>query len=325
MTSSTEKLSQDRFLVAAFYRFVSLPDYQGLRQDIQSYCDQLDLMGSILLATEGINGTISGTEAAVQQLFHQLGLDSRLSDLPYKKSWADKQPFHRMKVRLKKEIVSLGVAGVDPASRVGKYVKPEQWNDLISRKNVRVIDTRNRYEHNLGTFQDAEDPHTQTFRDFPEWVSDNLDSKSDQHVAMFCTGGIRCEKASSYLLDLGFENVYHLDGGILNYLETVDKEDSMWQGDCFVFDNRVTVDHDLAEGDFEICPACRMPLSEEDRESPLFELHVSCPLCHHKLTEAKREGLLERSKQIKLAAARGERHIGVKPKKRAEKSVRKSS
>jgi UPF0176 protein len=310
-----EHSTTSQFLVAAFYRFVSLPDYRELRAPLLQQCEQLGLMGTILLAAEGTNGTISGTPQQVRRLFEFLGKDERLQDLHYKESWAGEQPFYRMRVRLKKEIVSLGVEGVDPANRVGEYVAPEHWNALISRADVRLVDTRNHYEYGLGTFKGAEDPNTVSFRDFPAWASSHLDPEKDQHVAMFCTGGIRCEKATSYLLDLGFKNVYHLDGGILHYLETVAKEDSLWEGDCFVFDNRVTVDHELEEGDFEVCPACRMPLTAEDRTSPLFELHVSCPRCRHRLTQQKRQGLLERSKQIKLAAARGERHIGQKPKK----------
>jgi UPF0176 protein len=307
--------SPDSFLVAAFYKFVSLPDYQDIRMPLQQRCEDMGLMGSILLAEEGINGTVSGPEKSVRRLFERLREDERLADLPYKESWATEQPFYRMKVRLKKEIVSLGVDGVDPNSKVGTYVPPAQWNELISRNDVRLVDTRNHYEYHLGTFKGAEDPNTGTFREFPQWVSENLDPERDQNVAMFCTGGIRCEKATSHLLDLGFKNVYHLDGGILNYLDTIDSDDSLWDGDCFVFDNRVTVDHDLAEGDFEICPACRMPLSENDRESPMFELHVSCPRCYDRLTDKKREGLLERARQIKLARDRGEVHIGSKPTK----------
>jgi len=304
--------TQGLFLVAAFYKFVSLPDYRALRDSLQSRCEDLGLLGSILLAEEGINGTVSGTDQNMHRLFESLREDPRLHDLHYKESRAREQPFYRMKVRLKKEIVSLGVAGVDPGRVVGEYVSPQDWNALISRREVRVVDTRNHYEYHLGTFRGAEDPNTGSFRDFPEWVSKHLDPEKDQEVAMFCTGGIRCEKATSYLLDQGFKRVYHLDGGILNYLETVDKEDSLWEGDCFVFDNRVTVDHDLAAGDFEVCPACRMPVTAEDRESPLFELHVSCPRCHHRLTGQKREGLLERARQIEIAAGRGERHIGKK-------------
>lgn len=308
-----------KFLVAAFYKFVPLPDYRTVRELLQRRCEELGLLGSILLAKEGINGTISGTEGNIRRLLDEMKADERLQDLHYKESWADEQPFYRMKVRLKKEIVSLGVEGVDPNQAVGEYVAPQDWNTLISREEVRVIDTRNHYEFNLGTFKGAEDPDTATFRDFPEWVDEHLDPETDQQVAMFCTGGIRCEKATSYLLGLGFKSVYHLDGGILNYLETVPKEESLWQGDCFVFDNRVTVDHDLQEGDFEVCPACRMPLTPEDRQSPLFELHVSCPRCHHRLTEKKRQGLLERARQIKLAKERGERHIGVKPPAKSAK------
>jgi UPF0176 protein len=307
-----------RFLVAAFYRFVSLPDYRAIREPLLRSCEELGLLGSILLAEEGINGTISGTEQGIHDLFESLRAEQRFADLHYKESWAEEQPFYRMKVRLKKEIVSLGVEGVDPSRAVGEYVSPQCWNALISRDDVRLVDTRNHYEHNLGTFKGAEDPDTGSFRDFPQWVSDNLDPETDRHVAMFCTGGIRCEKATSYLLELGFEGVYHLDGGILNYLETVEQEESLWQGDCFVFDNRVSVDHDLSEGDFDLCPACRMPLTEEDRESPLFELHVSCPRCHDRLTRAKREGLLERARQLALAAERGERHFGSKTLKSEE-------
>ena len=303
----------DRSIVAAFYKFVALPDYRTIRESLQRRCEELGLLGSILLAEEGINGTISGCEANVRRLFDELRDDERFRNLHYKESWAEEQPFYRMKVRLKKEIVSLGVDGVDPNEAVGEYVAPEDWNELISRDDVRLIDTRNHYEYNLGTFKGAEDPDTASFRDFPHWVDEHLDPAKDKQVAMFCTGGIRCEKATSYLLGLGFKNVYHLDGGILNYLETVPMDQSLWNGDCFVFDNRVTVDHDLQEGDFEVCPACRMPLTEEDRESSLFELHVSCPRCHDRLSDKKREGLLERARQIELAKARGERHIGIKP------------
>ncbi len=300
------------FLVAAFYKFVHLPDYRDLQTTLQQRCADLGLLGTILLAEEGINGTISGSEVSIRRLFERLRKDERLQDIHYKESRASEQIFHRMKVRLKKEIVTLGVGGVDPNRIVGEHIKPEDWNALISRDDVRLIDTRNDYEHELGTFSGAEDPQTGSFREFPEWVANNLDPETDQHVAMFCTGGIRCEKSTSYLLQQGFKNVYHLDGGILNYLEKVEKDKTLWQGECFVFDHRVSVDHDLAVGDYELCPACRMPLNAEDKKSPLFELHVSCPRCHDHISETKREGLLERARQIKLSADRGERHIGVK-------------
>ena len=317
MTAPASQPAAPPFLVAAFYKFVSLPDYRELQAPLRQRCDEAGLLGTILLAEEGINGTISGPEVGVRQLFDQLRADARFDDLHYKESWARERPFYRMRVRLKKEIVSLGVTGVDPTRAVGQYVAPQDWNALIDRDDVRLVDTRNHYEYHLGTFAGAEDPNTESFRDFPQWVAKHLDPATDRNVAMFCTGGIRCEKATAYLLDRGFENVYHLDGGILNYLQTVDAKQSRWQGDCFVFDNRVTVDHDLAEGDFEVCPACRMPVTEADRQAPEFELHVSCPRCFHRLTEDRRAGLLERARQIELAAQRGERHLGVPQQKTA--------
>jgi UPF0176 protein len=300
----------DRLLVAAFYRFVDLPDCAELREPLSQRCVELGLMGTILLAREGINGTIAGTESAVRDFFTQLRQEPRFASVRPRKSWCERMPFHRMKVRLKKEIVSLGVEGIDPNREAGRYVPPEQWNDLISRDDVRVVDTRNDYEFQLGTFEASEDPQTRSFRQFPEWVADNLDPQRDQHVAMFCTGGIRCEKATALLLQKGFRHVYHLEGGILNYLEQVPADDSLWKGECFVFDNRVTVDHDLEAGTTEVCPACRMPVTAEDKASPLFEKHVSCPRCHHRLTAEKREGLLERARQMALAKARGTRHLG---------------
>ncbi|NND45849.1 MAG: rhodanese-related sulfurtransferase [Xanthomonadales bacterium] len=297
-------------LVAAFYRFTELSDYRELRGRLLQRCSDLGLLGTILLAGEGINGTVAGPEDKVRRLMERLRADPRLADMEFKESWASEAPFYRMKVRLKKEIVSLGVAGVDPRRAVGEYVAPQDWNHLIGRPDVRVIDTRNDYEVHLGSFEGAENPGTRSFRDFPEWAEQNLDPETDRHVAMFCTGGIRCEKATAYLKERGFEHVYHLEGGILRYLEEVDESASAWQGDCFVFDNRVTVDHALREGDFEVCPACRMPVTEQDRASPEFELHVSCPNCFDRLTEEKREGLLERARQMELAAERGEKHLG---------------
>jgi UPF0176 protein len=297
-------------LVAAFYHFAHLDDFEAMRGPLLQSCNDLGLMGTILLAREGINGTVAGSERGVRRLLERLQADPRLAALEVKFSWAIEPPFHRMKVRLKKEIVSLGVPGIDPVEQAGEYVDPGQWNALISRPEVRVIDTRNDYEVHLGSFQGAEDPGTGSFREFPEWVDKHLDPETDRHVAMFCTGGIRCEKATALLQARGFEHVYHLRGGILNYLEQVDPQESLWQGDCFVFDNRVTVDYQLRAGDIEVCPACRMPVTEEDRRSPQFELHVSCPKCFDRLTPERREGLLERARQIELAEARGEKHIG---------------
>lgn len=302
--------AQDGSLVAAFYHFADLEDYESLRAPLLQSCEDLGLLGTILLAAEGINGTVAGPERGVQRLLERLRADPRLAGLKAKFSRAQEPPFYRMKVRLKKEIVSLGVPGVDPRKAVGEYISPAEWNALIQRDDVRLVDTRNDYEVHLGSFAGAEDPATRSFRDFPAWVSENLDPQRDEHVAMFCTGGIRCEKSTAYLKSLGFRNVYHLEGGILNYLEQVDVQDSLWQGDCFVFDNRVTVDHQLRQGDLEVCPACRMPVTEADRQSPQFELHVSCPKCFDRLTPERREGLLERARQIELAEQRGEKHLG---------------
>ena len=297
-------------LLAAFYHFAPLDDCRDLKGPMQQRCEDLGLLGTILLAREGINGTVAGPERGVHRLLRRLREDTRLAGLKAKFSRAPEAPFHRMKVRLKQEIVSLGVPGVDPTAAVGEYVSPEDWNALIARDDVRLIDTRNDYEVELGTFRGAENPDTRSFRDFPAWARDHLDPERDEHVAMFCTGGIRCEKSTAWLKSLGFRNVYHLDGGILNYLERIDPEESAWEGDCFVFDNRVTVDAALRPGNLEICPACRRPLTEADRASPKFERHVCCPSCFDRLTPEKRAGLLERARQIELAARRGERHLG---------------
>ena len=296
--------------VAAFYKFVPLKHIEDLQRQILDVCATSGLLGTVLLAAEGINGTVAGTAEGVDRLFVYLRRHPGLESLGNKISYCSRNPFYRMKVRLKKEIVTLGVEGIDPRQEVGEYIAPEHWNDLISRSDVRLIDTRNDYEVGLGTFIGAENPQTRSFRDFPAWVEAHLDTDKDQQIAMFCTGGIRCEKSTALLRELGYKNVYHLEGGILNYLEKVPADESMWLGDCFVFDNRVTVGHDLSEGRYELCPACRMPLSEEDIASPKYEQNVSCPLCYDRLTPERRASLEERGRQIELAAARGERHIG---------------
>jgi len=310
MTSERKTTTGTATQVAAFYRFVPMENIEVLQQEISGFCKSAELLGTILLAHEGINGTIAGPSDGVSDLFDFLGQIPGLEALDRKVSSCNRNPFYRMKVRLKKEIVTLGVDGIDPTKKVGKYIAPEQWNELISQPDVRLVDTRNDYEVGLGTFAGAENPETQSFRDFPAWVEENLDPGKDQKIAMFCTGGIRCEKSTALLKEMGYENVYHLEGGILNYLEKVPVDESMWQGDCFVFDNRVTVDHDLTEGRYDLCPACRMPLSEEDRLSPKFEKNVSCPKCFDRLTPRRRASLEERGRQIELAAARGEKHIG---------------
>jgi UPF0176 protein len=299
-----------RVQVAAFYKFIPLQGLEGLRRKILDTCEAHELLGTVLLAGEGINGTVAGSVEGIAGLFEFFGRTPGLDDVVPKLSYCDENPFHRMKVKLKKEIVTLGVEGIDPLKQAGEYVAPEHWNELIRQPGVRLIDTRNDYEVSLGTFAGAENPHTRSFRDFPAWVEDNLDGDREQPLAMFCTGGIRCEKSTAYLKSLGYKNVYHLEGGILNYLEKIPAHESLWRGDCFVFDNRVSVDHDLGEGRYELCPSCRMPLSEEDKESPRYVKHVACPGCYDRLTPERRASLEERGRQVELAAARGEKHIG---------------
>lgn len=299
-----------QYLTAALYKFVTLDDYQALQQPILEACQKLHIKGTLLLAKEGINGTIAGAPDDIRAILAHLRQDPRLADLGHKESWADRHPFYRMKVKLKKEIVTMGVPEVDPNLVVGTYVKPEDWNAIISDPDVIVLDTRNDYEVHIGTFKNAVDPKTTTFREFPKYVADNLDKTKHKKVAMFCTGGIRCEKASSYMKQQGFEEVYHLQGGILKYLETIPKEESLWEGDCFVFDQRVAVKHGLEVGDHDQCYACRMPLTQEEMQSEQYEAGISCPYCFDKLSADKKESLRERQKQVKLARLRGQSHIG---------------
>lgn len=272
-------------VVAALYQFVTLSDYVQLREPLLQTMLALDVHGTLLLAEEGINGTVAGTRAGIDGLLTWLRSDPRLVNVDHKESYCDEQPFLRTKVKLKKEIVTLGVPGVDPNKKVGTYIEPKDWNAIISDPEVLVIDTRNDYEVAIGTFERAIDPKTETFREFPDYVKQHFDPAVHKKVAMFCTGGIRCEKASSYMLGEGFEEVYHLKGGILKYLEEVPQEETLWKGDCFVFDNRVTVRHDLSEGNFELCHACRQPVSSEERLSPHYVAGVSCPHCHDNLSE----------------------------------------
>ena len=305
-------------VVAALYKFAKLPDYREIQKDLLDFCVAKGLNGTLLLATEGINGTVAGTREGVDALMQFLRGDARLADIEYKVSYADKMPFDRMKVRLKKEIVTLGVPGVDPNKKVGKYVDPKDWNTLISDPEVVVIDTRNGYEYDIGTFQGAIDPHTTTFREFPSYVQRNLDPAKHKKIAMFCTGGIRCEKATSFMLDQGFEEVYHLQGGILKYLEKIPAEQSMWKGECFVFDQRIAVGHGLKVGTHDQCFACRHPVSQEDKDSSSYQAGISCPHCIDTLPQKTRERAIERHKQNELAHKRGEPHIGVTQKKQSE-------
>lgn len=305
-----------QIVVVALYKFVALPDYEQLRVPLLDFCMALNIKGTLLLAEEGINGTVAGSRNNIDQLLAYLRQDPRLSDIEWKESYDQQAPFYRMKVKIKKEIVTMGVDSIDPKRLVGRYVEPENWNALISDPNVTVIDTRNEYEVNIGAFKGALNPHTETFRDFPDYVEKNLDPAKHKKVAMYCTGGIRCEKSTAYLLEQGFDQVYHLKGGILKYLEEVPEEDSLWQGECFVFDNRVAVKHNLKVGNYDQCHGCRHPITEEQKQSPYYERGVCCPLCYDKLTTDQKQRFAERQKQMDLARSRNEKHIGAPPPKR---------
>jgi UPF0176 protein len=305
----------DSIVVAALYKFVRLHGFEQLQQPLLDLMHDNDVRGTLLLADEGINGTISGPRAGVDAVLGWLKQDERLAALEHKESFHDEHPFLRTKVKLKKEIVTMGVEGIDPTRTVGTYLSPEEWNTVISDPDTVLIDTRNDYEVEVGTFKGAINPETRTFREFPEYVKETLDPARHKKVAMFCTGGIRCEKSTAYLKEQGFEEVYHLKGGILKYLEEMPKEDSLWEGECFVFDERVTVDHDLNPGEFDQCHACRRPISDEDKRSEQFQLGVSCPKCYDESSPEQKQRFAERQKQIELARARGRQHRGQNPRK----------
>ena len=292
------------WIVITFYKFVQLDDFEAIRQPLLELCQAQGIKGTILLALEGINATVAGTDAALEVLLTHLKQDPRLEDLTHKTSHADEQPFARMKVKLKKEIVTLGQPGVSPTEQVGTYVEPKDWNQVISAPDVVVVDTRNTYEVDIGTFKGANNPQTDSFRQFPDYAAKQLDPAKHKKVAMFCTGGIRCEKASSYLLEQGFKQVYHLKGGILKYLEEVPAEESLWEGECFVFDQRVTVQHGLEPGSYEMCRGCGHPISEEDSQSPHYEPGIACPHCYDNLSEEQRLRFAERVKQRQLEKER---------------------
>jgi len=305
-----------QYFIAALYKFVELADYTDMQAPLLAFCEARGVTGTLLLAREGINGTIAGREDSVLEVLAHLRADPRLADLEHKASCADKLPFYRMKVKLKREIVTMGVPDIDPATMAGTYVPPEQWNALIAEPDVVVVDVRNDYEVSIGSFKGAVNPHTTSFSEFPEWVRQQSVEggvlAGGSKVAMFCTGGIRCEKSTAYLKSQGFNDVFHLQGGILKYLETVPADTSLWDGQCFVFDERVSVGHGLEPGEYELCRACRLPLSLEDKASALFEEGVSCPHCHGTHTEAQLQRFRERQKQVELARQRHQRHIGAR-------------
>ncbi|MBA3057692.1 MAG: rhodanese-related sulfurtransferase [Gammaproteobacteria bacterium] len=305
------------FLTAAFYKFIELADYAELQAPLLTCCEANDVKGTILLATEGINSTIAGPTAGVQAVLAYLRRDPRLADLQHKESWSAKAPFYRMKVRLKREIVTMGVPGISPTLMAGTYVKPQDWNALISDPEVVVIDTRNNYEVGIGSFAGAVNPDIKSFSKLPQWIAQapalHPASGKKPKVAMFCTGGIRCEKSTALLRSQGYDEVYHLEGGILKYLETVPEAQSLWQGQCFVFDERVSVGHGLKPEQHSLCRACRHPLDETDLASALFETGVSCPKCHAITSETQKNSARERQRQWELAKARQRVHIGEKP------------
>lgn len=299
-----------QIVVCALYKFVTLPNYQQLRQPLFNVMDSNGIRGTVLLAHEGINGTVAGSRMAVDTLLNWLRKDPRLAEIDCKESFTDIPPFNRTKVKLKKEIVTMGVEGIDPKQVVGTYVNPKDWNSLISDPEVLLIDTRNDYEYQVGTFKNAVNPNTESFREFPQYVKEHLDPNKHKKVAMFCTGGIRCEKSTAYLKEQGFKEVYHLKGGILKYLEEAPKDKTLWQGECFVFDERVTVNLNLERGGYDQCNACRLPITETDKASDTYEKGVSCPHCFDKKSPEQKRRFAEREKQITLAKRRGENHIG---------------
>jgi len=306
-----------RIVVAALYRFVALDNFQKLRQPLLDLMLENQVRGTLLLAPEGINGTVAGTQESIDTLINWLRQDNRFEAIDCKISYDDTMPFYRSRVKLKKEIVTMGVEGIDPNQVVGTYVTPADWNVLISNPEVTVIDTRNDYESAIGSFKNAVLPNTQSFREFPEYAQENLTGNKTRKIAMFCTGGIRCEKSTAYMKTLGFEEVYHLQGGILKYLEDVPEAESLWQGECFVFDNRVSVDHALQKGSYDQCHACRLPITDADKQSARYQQGVSCPACYDKKTDTEKARFREREKQVQLAKQRGEDHIGNEVRQQA--------
>ena len=308
-----------KIVVSALYKFATLEDFTELKKPLLQLMEDHQVKGTLLLAKEGINGTIAGERTGIDAVLNWLHSDPRLAGIKSKESYEQEMPFYRSKVKLKKEIVTMGVNGIDPKQIVGTYVKPQDWNALISDPDVLLIDTRNDYEVKIGAFKGAVNPNTETFRKFPQFVKDQLDPDKHKKVAMYCTGGIRCEKSTAFLKEQGFEDVYHLQGGVLKYLEEIPVEQSLWQGECFVFDNRVAVNHAMEKGKYDQCYACRYPITEEDKNSDQYQAGVSCPNCFDKVTEKQLQRFQEREKQVKMAKQRGEEHIGSATREAAQK------
>jgi UPF0176 protein len=305
--------------VLSFYKFVDLHGLAEIKDSLLLFCEKNGINGTLILASEGINATVSGPPEAIDRLIAYLEGDPRFSGTQYKLSYNERSPFHRLKVKFKKELVPMGVGGIKPQCLSGQRIPPEQWNELISRPDVLLIDTRNNYENRVGTFRGAVNPETDHFREFPEYVRQNLDPGEHKEIAMFCTGGIRCEKATSYLLERGFKRVYQLEGGVLSYLERIPGEQSLWEGECFVFDGRTSVGHGLSKGTWSTCRNCREPVSPEDRQSERFREGISCPRCYTRLTPERVSSLEERQKQMRLARERNRNHLGAAIKRGSAK------
>jgi len=307
----------NKICIISFYKFVTILDLEKLKIQIENICLMFETKGTILIAPEGINGTIEGSKDNIEKFLETLKNNKSFSDIIPKYSYSSKDSFNRMKVRLKKEIVTIGNTEVNPNKYIGKYIEPNDWNELISDPNTILIDTRNAYEVAIGTFKGAINPKTKSFRDLPNWIKNNLENVDDDYknkkIAMFCTGGIRCEKSTSYLVQKGFTNVSHLKGGILKYLENIPKKKSLWNGECFVFDQRVSVAEELKPGSYLMCHGCRMPLKPEDTKLKSYIHGVSCKYCHNKKSAESKKRYADRQKQINLALERGEKHIGSKP------------
>jgi UPF0176 protein len=310
--------------ICALYKFTRLDDFEEIQSSLKLFLDSLNIRGTLLLAREGVNGTIAGDNDSIMKSLDYLQKDGRLAGLEYKLSYSEKPPFKRLKVKLKKEIVTLGVSDIDPTHSSGTYVKPADWNELINDPDVVLIDTRNNYEFEIGSFKGSINPNTETFREFPAYTKNNLEKYRDKKIAMFCTGGIRCEKSTAYLKSEGFENVFHLQGGILKYLEEVKEDESLWEGECFVFDDRVAVKHNLELGKYDQCHACRFPITEEDKEHPHYEKGASCSRCYGTKNSSQVNRYREREKQVQLAKGRGESHIGDDANKIITKNNKKN-
>ena len=303
------------YSVAALYKFSSIQDPEKLHNEIRINLKKLSIYGTILVGKEGINGTISGKEEKLVKAITFIKSIEGFSEIDIKISKSKISPFVRLKIKLKKEIVTIGDKSINPNEMVGDYIDPENWNNLISDKDTILIDTRNDYEYSIGTFKNAINPNTVKFREFPEWVKNQNfteDDKKNKNIAMFCTGGIRCEKASSMMLKDGFKNVSHLKGGILNYFKSISQKNSLWEGECFVFDDRVSVKHDLSEGTYDMCHGCRMPITDQDKTSEKYIRGVACPNCYESTTNEQKKRYLSRQKQVDLAKKRNQKHIGPK-------------